>query len=82
MKKKKLEAKLAKTKKKLADTKTELDAMLSIMEASGMPKAGSKPVAGRPDVPKNKASTPTAKPAARAKTPGPATKTPKKAKAK
>ncbi|MBK8305323.1 MAG: hypothetical protein IPK98_18880 [Chloracidobacterium sp.] len=46
MKKKRLEAKLTKTKKKLAKTKSQLDEMLSIMEASGMPKSGSKSVVG------------------------------------
>ncbi|HRI02502.1 MAG TPA: hypothetical protein PLL77_02055 [Pyrinomonadaceae bacterium] len=46
MKKKKLEVKLTKTKKKLAKTKSQLDEMLSIMEASGMPKSGSKSVVG------------------------------------
>ena len=39
MKKKKLQAKLDKTKKKLSAARTELDAMLSIMAASGMPKS-------------------------------------------
>ncbi len=52
MKKKKLEKKLSKTKKKLAKTKTELDAMLSIINASGMPKAGSALEVGEKAVPK------------------------------
>lgn len=46
MKKKKLEAKLTKTKKKLAKTRTELDAMLAIIDKSGMPKASEKPAVG------------------------------------
>lgn len=58
MKKKKLEKKLSKTKKKLAETQTELDAMLGIIEASGMPKASDKTAVRKKAAPKQ-----TAKPA-------------------
>ena len=61
MKKKKLETKLAKTKKKLAKTRTELDAMLAIIDKSGMPKDSSKPAVG-------KARKPAAKKAAKPRT--------------
>jgi hypothetical protein len=81
MKKKKLEAKLTKTRKKLAATKTQLDEMLSIMEASGMPKAKANPAAGKTDVAKPATAKSTAKPPAKPKT-ARAAKTPKKIKAK
>lgn len=69
MKRKKLEAKLTKTKKKLAKTRTELDAMLEIMDKSGMPKASSKPAVGKGT--KRKAASPAkkaVKPAAKPRT--------------
>ena len=74
MKKKKLEAKLTKTKKKLAKARTELDSMLAIIDKSGMPKASSKPAAGKKvtrkaATPARKAGTkPAAKPAGKPRT--------------
>ena len=66
MKKKKLEAKLTKTRKKLAATKTQLDEMLSIMEASGMPKAKAKPAVGKAETTKSPAKPKAARPATKA----------------
>jgi hypothetical protein len=67
MKKKKLESKLSKTKKKLADTRTELDAVLSIIKKSGMPKTDEKPAVGkRPARKPAAAAKPKAAPKARA----------------
>jgi hypothetical protein len=81
MKKKKLEAKLTKTREKLAATRTQLDEMLSIMEASGMPKAKEKPTAGKTEVAKPATSKSAAKPPGRPKAASPA-KAPKKTTAK
>ena len=63
MKKKKLAAKLTKTKKKLAKMKTELDAVLALIDKSGMPKASSRPAAGKKVT--RKAATPVRKSATR-----------------
>jgi hypothetical protein len=71
MKKKKLEAKLTKTKKKLAKARTELDAMLAVIDKSGMPKAASKPAAGRKTTRK---ATPVKKTAAKSAAKKPAAK--------
>ena len=81
MKKKKLEAKLTKTRKKLAATKTQLDEMLSIMKATGMPKAKAKPAAGKTEVGKPATAKSAVKPLEKPKAASPA-KTPKKTKAK
>jgi hypothetical protein len=63
MKKKKLEAKLTKTKKKLAQTRDELDAMLALIDQSGLPKAAEKPFVGKE--PKSNSKAPAKKPAAK-----------------
>lgn len=67
MKKKKFEAKLTKARKKLAKAQTELDALLALIDASGMPKAAEKPFTGTKPAPKAAAPAkkPTAKPAAK-----------------
>jgi len=68
MKKKKLAAKLTRTKRKLAATRSQLNEMLTIMKKSGMPKAGAKPAAGKAAPAKKtvRKSAAKAKPAAKA----------------